>query len=232
MDMKNILCGDLGFQLPCITGEPMTNEGFNKVIYHKKDYRCKCRILKLLKDDLREFIKQDLTIWEINEYVVSCFEKLGRVIKYPQLKELYGVEDMILVGTNHLKDHYTNMFEGEFGVEKYYIQSNNRLYSNGEIVIGKKPDKTDCEVRHAFTTHSIQGETASNKLFIDSGKMFDPRMFYTAISRAKTIDQIYIVKDTPPPKKDLTEKEKEANQKKGEKAYADMVARQNKRNEK
>ena len=231
-DMKNILCGDLGFQLPCITGEPMTNEGFNKVIYHKKDYRCKCRILKLLKDDLREFIKQDLTIWEINEYAVSCFEKLGRVIKYPQLKELYNVEDMILVGTNHLKDHYTNMFEGEFGVEKYYIQSNNRLYSNGEIVIGKKPDKTDCEVRHAFTTHSIQGETASNKLFIDSGKMFDPRMFYTAISRAKTIDQIYIVKDTPPPKKDLTEKEKEANQKKGEKAYADMVARQNKRNEK
>jgi uncharacterized protein YdcH (DUF465 family) len=209
-DMKNILCGDLGFQLPCITGEPMTKEGFDKVIYHKKDYRCKCKILKLLKNDLRKFIKQDLTIWEINEYVVSCFEKMGRVIKYPQLKQMYDVEDMILVGTNHLKDHYTEMFKGQFYegdldermiVEKYYIKSNNRLHSNGEIVIGKKPDKTDCEVRHAFTTHSIQGETASNKLFIDSGKMFDPRMFYTAISRAKTIDQIYIIKDTPPPKK-------------------------------
>ena len=62
--------------------------------------------------------------------------------------------------------------------------------------------------------------------------MFDPRMFYTAISRAKTIDQIYIVKDTPPPKKDLTEKEKEANQKKGEKAYADMVAILQKKGEK
>ena len=58
-----------------------------------------------------------------------------------------------------------------------------------------KPDKTDCEIRHAFTTHSIQGETATDKLFIDSSKMFDTRMFYTAISRAKTIEQIYIIKD-------------------------------------
>jgi hypothetical protein len=203
-DMKNILCGDLGFQLPCITGEPMTKQGFDKIIYHKQDYRCKCEILKLLKNDLRKFIKQDLTTYEINDYVVMCFEKLGRVIKYPQLKQLYDVEDMILVGTNNLKDHYTNMFKGMFYegdedermiVEKYYVKSNNRLHSNGEIIIGEKPDKTDCEVRHAFTTHSIQGETASNKLFIDSGKMFDPRMFYTAISRAKTINQIYIIKD-------------------------------------
>ena len=247
-DMKNILCGDLGFQLPCITGEPMTNEGFDKVIFHKKDYRCKCPILKLLKDDLRDFIKQDLTIFEINDYVVSCFEKMKKVINYSQLKELYTIDDMVLAGTNHLKDHYTSMFEGSFPTEKYYIKSNNRIHSNGEIVIGAKPDKTECEVRHAFTTHSIQGETATHKLFIDSSKMFDTRMFYTAISRAKTIDQIYIVKDKAPQEKgkyykhntksdkeqlkELTEKQKIANQKKGEKAYDAMVARKNKMNQK
>lgn len=200
-DMKNILCGDLGFQLPCITGEPMTKKGFDKIIYHKKDYRCKCPILKLLKDDLRKFIKEDLNIFEINDYVVSCFKKLGKIITYSQLKELYGINDMVLTGTNRLKDYYTSMFEGSFDEEKYYIKSNNRIHSNGEIIIGTKPHKTDCEVRHAFTTHSIQGETATNKLFIDSSKMFDTRMFYTAISRAKTIEQIYIIKDTPPPKK-------------------------------
>ena len=246
-DMKNILCGDLGFQLPCITGEPMTKKGFDKVIYHKKDYRCKCPILKMLKDDLRKFIKEDLNIYEINDYVISCFKKLGKVIKYSQLKELYTIDDMLLAGTNDLKDHYTSMFEGSFPTEKYYIKSNNRIHSNGEIIIGAKPDKTDCEVRHAFTTHSIQGETATDKLFIDSSKMFDTRMFYTAISRAKTIEQIYIIKDIPPPltekqieakkvKKEKRKKEEErkakANQKKGEKAYDDMVARKNKMNQK
>lgn len=194
-DMKNILCGDLGFQLPCISGTPMGKKGFDKVIHHKKDYRCKCPILKMLKDDLRDFIKQELTIYEINDYVVSCFEKLGKVIKYDDLKELYAIEDMVLAGTNDLKDYYTSMFEGVFEEEKYYIKSNNRLHSNGEIIIGNKPNKTDCEVRHAFTTHSIQGETATHNLFIDSSKMFDTRMFYTAISRAKKIEQIYIIKD-------------------------------------
>ena len=56
----------------------------------------------------------------------------------------------------------------------------------------EKPD-TACEVRHAFTAHSIQGETAYEKLFIESSRMFDARMFYTAISRAKKLSQIFIV---------------------------------------
>ena len=194
-DMKNILCGDLGFQLPCIDGVPMDNTGFDKIIHHKKDYRCNCPILKSLKDNLRMFIKNKATKQEINKHVVNVFEKLGRVIKYDDLKKQYKINDMILTGTNDMKDFYTDMFKGMFDEEKYYIKSNNRLFSNGEIIIGEKPNKTECEVRHAFTTHSIQGETATSNLFIDSSRIFDSRMFYTAISRAKTIEQIYIIKD-------------------------------------
>ena len=96
---------------------------------------------------------------------------------------------MILVGTNIVKDKYTEMFNN---IDKYYCKENNRLYSNGDIIIGEKPD-CKCELRHAYTTHSIQGETAQNNLFIESSKMFNARMFYTAISRAKTLDQIYII---------------------------------------
>jgi hypothetical protein len=102
---------------------------------------------------------------------------------------------MILSGTNELKDYYSKMFIGKFDKEKYYIMENNRLFCNGDIIIGEKPDKVKHEIRHAFTTHSIQGETANFNLFIDSSKMFDSRMFYTAISRAKTLDQIYIIEN-------------------------------------
>jgi hypothetical protein len=192
-NMKNIFCGDLGFQLPCIEGEPLKPTGFNEIIYHNQDHRCKCPILKQIKIELRKMIEQNVSTYDINIWCVCKFRELKRAINKNKLSELYDIDDMILVGTNYLKDAYTKMFLGKFKDEKYYITSNNRLHSNGEIWIGEKPEKTDCEPRHAFTTHSIQGETASHKLFIDASKMFDSRMFYTAISRARTIEQIYII---------------------------------------
>ena len=99
---------------------------------------------------------------------------------------------MILTGTNEAKDFYTRMFTGKFSQEKYYVTENNRLYCNGDIVIGEKPN-CKCEIRHCFTTHFIQGKTAKHNLFIDSNRMYESRMFYTAISRARNLDQIYIL---------------------------------------
>jgi ATP-dependent exoDNAse (exonuclease V) alpha subunit len=43
--------------------------------------------------------------------------------------------------------------------------------------------------------HSIQGETAEHNLYINMDNYFDSRILYTAISRAKTLDQIYLVKN-------------------------------------
>ena len=66
--------------------------------------------------------------------------------------------------------------------------------SNGDIVFSdKKPDGCNSEVRHHFTTHRIQGETIESRIFIDISKMFDSRMFYTATSHARRLEQIYLV---------------------------------------
>ena len=198
-DMKIIMCGDLGYQLPCIVGEEMTTKGFDNIVKHKTDYRCKDADLKKIKDDLRLMISYGRSKNEINKWVVDEFKRLGRTISLDDLKASYKVEDMILCGTNELKDYYTNIFAGKFPVEKYYVMENNRLHSNGDIVIGNKPEQTKCEVRHSFTTHSIQGETANHNLFIDSVKMFDSRMFYTAISRARYLNQIFIINENQAP---------------------------------
>ena len=191
-NMKLIFCGDLGFQLPCITGKTTDNTGFDKIIKLDVNYRCNDNRLLYILDMLREMISYDRPKWEINKYVIAEFKKLGRYISIDELVGKYTIDDMILTGTNCFKNYLTDLFVGKFETEKYYITSNNRVFSNGEIVIGEKPD-IKCEVRHAFTTHSIQGETAYNKLFIESSKMFDSRMFYTALSRAKSLDQIYII---------------------------------------
>ena len=104
---------------------------------------------------------------------------------------MYKVQDMILVGTKLERDDSKTWFPE---LKKYYCLENNRKHCNGEIVIGEEPECKN-EIRHAYTTHSIQGETAQNNLFIISDKMFNARMFYTAISRAKTLDQIYIIEN-------------------------------------
>ena len=77
--------------------------------------------------------------------------------------------------------------------EKYLITKNTRDYSNGEIVIGKKPEGVSSELQHAFTIHSIQGETCKDTLFIDINKIKCLRMLYTALSRSKTFEQIKII---------------------------------------
>jgi len=194
-DLKIIMCGDLGYQLPCINGIEADESGFDNIVHHDKDWRCQDKRLKFVKEALRTMIQEQAPKQVINKWVLESFQKLGRVIDVETLKSSYEIEDMILSGTNETKDYYTNLVKGKFGEkEKYYVMENNRLHCNGDIVIGSKPD-SKCEIRHCFTTHSIQGETATHKLFIDSSKMRDSRMFYTAISRAKTLSQIFIIEN-------------------------------------
>ena len=188
-DMKIIFCGDLGYQLSSFNGEEMKPIGFDEIIQNNINYRCKDKKLLELLTDIRIMIGYVRPVYEINDFVYDFFKKHNRVINNETLQKLYKVDDMILVGTNNVKDEYSKMFSS---IEKYYCKENNRLYSNGDIIIGSKPD-CKSELRHAYTTHSIQGETAHYNLFIESSKMFDARMFYTAISRAKTLEQIYII---------------------------------------
>jgi hypothetical protein len=130
----------------------------------------------------------------INNYIINYFKQNKRLINLDKLKELYDINDMILSGTKILKDVYTDIFKGKFEMKKLYITSNSRQYSNGEIIItNDKPLGVSSEERYCYTTHSIQGETAYDKLFIDISKMFDERMFYTALSRAMYLDQIYLI---------------------------------------
>ena len=102
----------------------------------------------------------------------------------------YNIKDLIISKTHNNKDYFTQKYKD---MEKYYVLENTRDFSNGEIVIGVKPENCRSEIRHGFTIHSIQGETATDKLYIDMRGMRSLRMFYTAISRAKRMEQIIFI---------------------------------------
>lgn len=196
--MKLIFCGDIGYQLPCIEGKPMTLDNIEHVVKYDTDHRCKDESLRAIKKELRELIDKKISVDQMKNWVTSTFKKFERCVAFDDVVEMYGINDMILAGTHELKDRYTKALTGKFSQEKYFVTETSRKFSNGEIVIGDKPE-TKCQIQHAFTTHSIQGETAEHNLFIHAERMFDLRMFYTAISRARKLSQIFIVIDTTPP---------------------------------
>ena len=191
---KIIFCGDLGYQLPPIEGEEMTIEGIEKVEYFNSNYRCKCALLLELLNKCRDMINKQYSLYEINSYIINFFKNNNRIIKKKELIKIYDINDMILSSTNKIKDEYTDLFKDKFDMKKIYITSNNRHYSNGEILITNEEIKgVSSQERYCYTTHSIQGETAYDKLFIDINQIFDVRMFYTALSRAMYLDQIYLI---------------------------------------
>lgn len=180
---KIIFCGDLGFQLPPVEGKEFSISSDIKVIEHTNNRRCKCPELKNILDTMRklikggkDFIHQDKTVFGINVVDKDSIE--------------YNVEDLIICPTHKTKNYYSEKYKE---LEKYIVLENCLDYSNGEIVY-TKPKGVKSELRHAFTIHSIQGETAKNNLYIDMNKMRSLRMLYTAFSRAEYLHQIVIMK--------------------------------------
>jgi hypothetical protein len=190
---KIIFAGDIKYQLPFIKSKDVeeiqtefNKDGIDHVMSFSVDYRAKCKMLQDLKQECRNLIDKGYFLTP-----ESLFSKLERC---SNIENVYGIEDMILCQFHKNKDEYTEQFTGKFNKEKYYITETTYKYSCGDIIItdesiGKefKP-----EVRHSFTVHSIQGETCKTKLFIHKAKM-TLRMFYTAVSRAQYLNQIYLV---------------------------------------
>ncbi len=186
---KLIFCGDVGFQLPCISTmeEPKTPfkiEGFDKITEFTTNYRCKDETLLERLNSLRDCIKDK------QQVVPNDFKFSFQIVDMDYVKNNYSVEDMIISGTNKAKDQYTALFPDK---KKWYVTKNTEYYNNGDIVIqDEQPDK-HAVIRHAYTSHSIQGETAENKLFIDCATLKDIKAFYTAVSRARQMKQIFMV---------------------------------------
>lgn len=184
---KIIFCGDIGYQLSPINGTDF-EIGDLPVFHHTKNYRCKCKILEEKLLFLRKIISINKNIPFNCENIITKNLKLD-IIDSNQMD--YKVEDMIIANTNNTKDKYTQKYKH---LDKYTVLENTLSWSNGDIIIGPKPEKVKCELRHGYTIYSAQGETAKNKLFIDVNKMSSLKLLYTAMSRARTVDQIVFIK--------------------------------------
>ena len=182
---KIIFCGDPGYQLPCIEGTEFKIDDI-PVVHHKVNYRCQCVKLEAILNLMRKYIEAGVYGNKYENFV----KKLGfNVIDEKDMD--YDVNDIIITNTNKKKDYYTKKYKN---LEKYSVLENTLSWSNGQIVIGSKPEKIRCELRHGFTCYSVQGITCKNKIFIDIGEMSNMKLLYTAVSRSKRFEQIQFIK--------------------------------------
>jgi ATP-dependent exoDNAse (exonuclease V) alpha subunit len=189
---KLIFCGDINHQIPYVTSfKPpkstvFNTEGLDNVMEFNSDYRATCEKLKDLKQVIRDLI--DMHIHTPPKELLRKFNSIAE----RDLIKRYTVNDMVLCCSNKRKDEFRDCLKGN----KYYITKTTNKYSCGDIIITDTeiPAEFFPERRHAFTVHSIQGETCRTNLYI-SPEIMDMRMFYTAISRAQTYDQIFFIRD-------------------------------------
>jgi hypothetical protein len=121
--------------------------------------------------------------------IAPLFQRIRLELVFPK----YEVEDMILSYSNDRKDFYRDKMKELGKTDKWMVKDKNAKYCRGDIVIGDKP-KVTCELQHAFTVHSVQGETVETTLFVDEETLCDNRLAYTALSRARRYEQIYITR--------------------------------------
>jgi len=197
-DMKIIFCGDLVYQLGPINDNVMN---IYDIEYIRDDFgtskRYKCNELIEVSNYLRTSIRTRTNINIVKKKIKAIFSEKGQYIDNLN----YNINDIIITHSNINKDYYTELYKGKFEEEKYYITQTTREVQNGLIVISKDAPNAINQIRHGFTSYSIQGETFYNKIFIDIDDLINLQSLYTTISRAQYLSQIYIIKQSDELKK-------------------------------
>ena len=174
--------------------EDFNTSGFENTKTLTTDRRASdCPILIAVKLQLREFIDSDLPLHLSNKIMMGYLNQHIKTITEDELKAIYKPTDFILTPTHEVKDRYTEMFKH---LEKYRVTNSTKTYKNGAIMnIKPKGEGVKYNIQHAFTVHSIQGMTIKleDKLFINPTRLFSIRSLYTAVSRAKNINQINFI---------------------------------------
>lgn len=149
------------------------NQLRDKMIQYKGDTNKLNRWFKQSVFNSRLFNINDI-VYNDNDVGISCNNEMGAKSK-----------------------HLTEQFIERGTKPKYFIKT---TYLHKKMMRGAelpcKPDHSNFEMKLFKTIHSFQGLelTNDNKIIIDLSCIFDFNLLYTAMSRARRMDQIYIIK--------------------------------------
>jgi hypothetical protein len=166
-------------------------------IEYTKSYRFDSNLNNKL-DDLRTFMKANhkdqYKTMKIQQYVKSNFQDNFK----SKDTITYNNSDVGICATDDYKkdNNLTKYFTEKGTTPKYFIKTTN-IYK-GQLrgqELDVKPDHSNYEEKLFKTIHSFQGLDLNhnNKIIISVDKCFDYNLYYTAISRARRLDQIIFI---------------------------------------
>ena len=179
--------------------------------------------LRVLCNSLRRMMDAGATTEELLEHVAKSLLP-GHVLTAQDVVEsrYQDIEETVLCSTNfHLNQYNSALKERQWhGVKLNLSVSSNGLVGvttnptrkrkfrategsndppNGTITISAEAPGPKAEERYASTVHDYQGRDTDKPIYIDTRQMFARQHPYTAVSRAMSIEQLYLVVGTPEP---------------------------------
>jgi len=128
-----------------------------------------------------------------------------RIITEKEALELYRMDtkDIVIASTNDEVDRWNQILlkQAKPGELKLKYTTNGKEHVNNErVIMQKEEDRLESQVlAFGSSIHVVQGLTFTDRLFISLSMLrpncnFDPHLFYTAVSRLKDIENLYLVK--------------------------------------
>lgn len=126
-----------------------------------------------------------------------------RIITEQEAKDLYRMDtkDIVIASTNDEVDRWNEILkkQAKKGELKLKYTTTTDKHVNNERVILQTEQQACQELAFASTVHIVQGLTFTDRLFISlsllkKNQNFDSHLLYTAVSRVKSIDLLYLVK--------------------------------------
>jgi len=141
-------------------------------------------------------------------------------INNQQFMDMVKPQDVNVCYRNIFKDNSNAVLLKKFpttGIIPYICKQNTNDFNNGQLFhllknqddgdaiydkfvdyhtgedLKQQPNKDILHLAYCLTTHSVQGQTFSRNVFIHEAHIMDKNIIYTALSRAKSIDRVYIV---------------------------------------
>lgn len=182
-------------------------------IINKKPFQCTmtdnifkdfemCQVVQYIKNyrfdnELNTFLDK------LRNKMIKYNDDTERLLKYVKKKiptRFFKKEDVkyndIDIGINCLRDSekITKYFLEKGTQPKYFVKVSTFENAKGEQY-ETKPDNKNYEMKLFHTIHSFQGcqLNQNNNIIIYLDRLFDYNLLYTALSRARRIDQIYII---------------------------------------
>ena len=194
-NLKIIFCGDIDCQVRPVEGELMDKTGFDNITTLTKNFRSNKELLMVAEEARRLCYDNSLPI------DLTMLKRIRR----EDIAEFYTQYDYLLCHHHTTIDEINKIIEVKNIPKKVYMERCGDDYNTGDIFYSipkqlannKRIDHTKYyRLTYGLTIHSVQGITIpSNNIFIDEEVILQPRILYTALSRAKSLDQIYMVKN-------------------------------------